>query len=113
MREAILDVVAIFSGSSMQRRIDVTIRSPFTKTCMASNALKPGQAAITGEKAKLTRYGASVLPLSFESLGRLGPDSLGTLETLRHDASTLGQAFFAATGSAMDWRRQLETCAPL
>ena len=103
-----MDVVAIFNGSCIQRKIDVTIRSPFTKTCMARGELRPGMAAGTGEKAKATRYGSSVLPLSFESLGRLGNDSLGTLDTLRMDARTLGRAFWSATGSSLDWRRQLE-----
>ena len=109
VREAVLDVVALFSGSCMQRKIDVTIRSPFSQACMNARTVRPGLAASNGEKAKASRYGNTVLPLSFESLGRLGPGSLETITALRMDARMLGRAFFSATGSVCDWRRQLET----
>ena len=109
VREAILDVVATFSGSASQRKLDVTIRSPFSKMAMKRRSLLPGAAALAGERAKAPRYGVRVLPLSFESLGRLGKSSLATLETLRSEARLFGRAFFNVLGSALDWRRQLET----
>ena len=109
VREAILDVVALFHGSCIQRKLDVTIRSPFSQACLRSSTVRPGMAATNGEKAKATRYGNTVLPLSFESLGRLGPGSLETLSALRLDARILGRAFFTATGSITSWQRQLET----
>ena len=45
-------------------------------------SLSAGLAAKDREKAKRARYGADVLPLSFESHGRLGASSLGTVQLL-------------------------------
>ncbi len=107
LREAILDVVAIFSGATQHYKIDVTVRSAFQETCSNSNMV-PASAASLGEQAKLTRYGPTVLPLSFETLGRLGYKSMEALDLLRSDAALWGKSQFSALGSACDWRRHLE-----
>ena len=73
-------------------------------------ALKPSLAAADGEMEKLTRYGSTVSPLSFETYGRLGQKSQTLLCSIAHlVASSTGRAGGKA-GNAVyaDWRLELE-----
>ena len=83
--------------------IDVTIRSPHASR-YKSSATVAGVAAAAGAKEKKDRYGDTVLPLPFESYGRLGEVGHETLETLAIAAS-------ACTGPARfphGWRAACE-----
>lgn len=85
IKESILDVVAVFPGSTHQYRVDVTILSPFQRACDASHILA-AQAAALGKHANLCRYGPTVLSLSFETFGRLGNKSMEALNAMSMDA---------------------------
>ena len=60
---------------------------------------------MAGERDKAQRYGESVMPLIFETFGRLGPSSLETLRVLADGAAVGSQA---STRRMAGWRRQLE-----
>ena len=67
-------------------------------------------AAAAAESAKRSRYGPSVLPLAFESCGRLGPASIEALAFLRQEAMVWGSgAFDSSSLRFLHWRRELET----
>ena len=76
-KEAWLDVVAQWPGAGLVERFDVTIRSTWAD--YANAGVNPGAPANAGVKAKGTRYGQSVHPISFEPLGRLARVSLDIL----------------------------------
>ena len=111
VKEVILDIVASFPGSLRQYRIYVTIHSPFAVSCSSSNNL-PSSAAVLGEKQRYNRYDPLVLPMSFETCGRLGKKSLESLKYLRQKS-----LFFGLDSSASDfadWQWHLETtCSPV
>ena len=69
--EAILDVVLSFPGSLTQTSLDVTIRCRHSLRYNKS-ANVAGTAASDGEMEKFERYGQGVLPIAFETYGRLG-----------------------------------------
>ena len=69
-REAIMDVVVNFPGTWVTALVDVSIRSPHVERYKRSIA-NPGLAARIGEEDKDKRYGHEVLPLVFETFGRL------------------------------------------
>ena len=78
-----------------QHRIDVTIWSPYSQSC---NYVKPGTAAHTAESRKLARYGADVLPIAFETCGRMGTTSQLALDFLRQEAFLWGFGFGSDLG---------------
>ena len=106
VREAILDIVATFPGSMRQHRIDVTIHSPFVASCHNADR-KVASAATAAESAKKTRYGASVLPVAFETCGRLGFKSIESLQFLQQEALLWGIDLQQAR--LLHWQRELET----
>ena len=89
VREAIMDIVVTFPGSLRQHRVDVTIHSPFAESCARADRVA-GAAASAAESAKQSRYGPSVLPVAFETCGRLGYKSIVSLQFLQQVASLLG-----------------------
>ena len=86
-QEARLDLVVHFPGALQTVMVDVTVLCPHARGRERSHTA-PALAAKSGESAKLSRYGDTVLPLAFESHGRLGPKSIGTLDTLAAWAAT-------------------------
>lgn len=104
VKEAILDIVVTFPGSLRQYRVDVTVHSAYAPSCTTSHCVA-GAAASKGESAKRTRYGNSVLPLSFETGGRLGAGSLECLSFLQQEALLWGLGETGVRG----WQRELET----
>jgi hypothetical protein len=84
--EAILDLVAVWPGQSKQRHIDVTLSCPLADRNAAIDPV-PGAAAMIAERRKLKRYGEDVMPMAFESFGRIGPQSLAHLRTLACEAA--------------------------
>ena len=69
----------------------------------------PGTAAKAAEAAKMSRYGDSVRPLAFESFGRLGARSLGTLRDLAALASAASIQPMREAALVRRWRLALET----
>ena len=83
-QEAILDLVYHLPGTTVTRMIDVTVRCPFASRYASTHA-RPAVAASAGEHEKGERYGLTVWPLSFESFGRLGPQSILNLHNISGD----------------------------
>ena len=83
-QEAILDIVYHLPGTTVTRFIDVTVRCPFAAR-YASTDGRPAVAASAGENEKRQRYGCAVWPLSFETFGRLGPESVLHLQNIAAD----------------------------
>ena len=90
-----------------QHRIDVTIHSPFVASCRNADRVV-ASAATTTESAKKTRYGASVLPVAFETCGRLGFKSIESLQFLQQEALLWGVDIQQAR-RLLHWQRELET----
>ena len=103
-REAIMDVVVNFPGTWCTALVDVSIRCPHSERYNRA-VTEPALTSRNGEKNKDTRYGSAVLPLVFETYGRLGPSSLNTLRVLA-DASAIARK--ASTRRMAGWRKQLE-----
>ena len=99
-----MDVVVHFPASWQTSLVDVTIRCPHGVKQSPSDKT-PAHAAMGGESDKARRYGNGVLPLAFETYGRLGPLSLLTLQTLADAAAVAGQV---NTRRLTGWRRHLE-----
>ena len=83
--EAILDVVYSFPRGPVTRHLDVTVRCPFASAYKKAHA-NLAVAVQGGEDAKAWRYGPSVIPVAFESFGRLGRDSTSKLEDMAAEA---------------------------
>ena len=107
--EAILDVVASHPGGLCKAHVDVTIRAPHAVRYEHAYEI-PGVAASAGEFEKLDRYGAQVLPLSFEPSGRLGAASAKNLRSLAMNAATFRSTAAGAPPSLLysRWRAELE-----
>eukprot|EP00973_Karenia_brevis_P078473 10895601-Karenia_brevis.AAC.1 len=72
--EAIPDVVLSFPGSLSLTALDVTVRCPHGERYEKAQEVA-GTAAADGELEKHERYGKEVVPVSFETYGRLGSAS--------------------------------------
>lgn len=104
MRLAIMDVVAHFPGTWKQYNIDITIRCPHAER-YERTVVKPAVAAKAGEKEKFKHYGNAVMPVSFETYGRLGARGIEALDRLIAVAAyTRG----TSPGARTRWRAQLE-----
>ena len=107
VQEAILDVVLTWPGALALQTIDVCISCPHAER--ADTAWKkPGVAAASAERRKATRYGPEVMPLSIESHGRLGPQSLIALEAIARQASAYGTAKVPPAKLVQRWRADIE-----
>ena len=102
IQEAILDVVVAWPGLPALHYIDVTIHSAFASSLRKATTC-PGVAAAGGEKGKFNRYGREVLPISMETLGRVGDASLQSVDFLKSRAAVWGKL-----SALQHWRRALE-----
>ena len=106
--EAVLDVVACWPGQCEQHCIDVTIRCPYGVRYERAG-VAPGVASSTAEKEKKARYGPSVLPLAYETLGRLGLESQRALQQLAQQARCFASdAVGRGKRLVSAWRREQE-----
>ena len=103
VKRAIMDVVLGAPGIESHMLVDVSIRSVAAARYTGSTV--PGHAAHTGEKEKARRYGTAVLPLIFESGGRLGARSSESLAQIVALAST---ARLCHPSSVSSWRARCE-----
>ena len=92
--DAIMDVVAAFPNATRQHWIDVTVRSPHAErynTSGTRNACNcPGFAATKGAEDKWERYQSEdVIPIAFETYGRIAVCSMRKLEELSIIGATL------------------------
>ena len=89
--DAILDVTCWFPGRIERFALDATVRFPDCERYVGA-ARKAGEAASVGEQEKVMRCGQDVLPLGFETGGRLGITSMRSLQALATaaQASTVG-----------------------
>eukprot|EP00973_Karenia_brevis_P016978 2330121-Karenia_brevis.AAC.1 len=71
IQEALLDVVVHPPASFECLAVDITIRCPHSERYTRADSI-PSSAADDGEMEKAERYGSDVLPLSFETYGRMG-----------------------------------------
>ena len=102
-RKAIMDVAITCPGVAELLLVDVSVRAASASRYSRSTAA--GVAAAAGEKEKMQRYGAAVLPMVFELGGRMGPASRQTLETIITTAAT---ARLCHGFAASRWRCTLE-----
>ena len=108
IEEAVMDLTCWFPGSAEWHGVDVTVRYPGA-TRYYGAADHAGRAATKAEAEKIKRYGQDVLPLAFETGGRLGSQSRGTLRTLAAKAAATGGGILTAAGIENRWRRHLES----
>ena len=108
--EAILDAVIIPPGCPSSTLVNVTIRCPHAQRTNSKASVTPSIAAAEGERDKLNRYGRSVLPLAFETYGRLGQKSLQTVSTLSNQvvAATVASRFHRGSDFIAALRLDLE-----
>ena len=99
-----MDVVINFPGIWAPALVDVSMRCPHGARYSNASS-RPAAAARDGEVEKGPFYGQEVLPLIFETYGRLGPASVNTLSVLADMAASAGGA---STRRLQGWRRQLE-----
>ena len=81
-----MDVVARWPGQTSEVRVDVSVRSPYRESFQ--DRATPGVAARAGEVDKRSRYGPTVLPMVFETLGRLGTTGIEAIATIAQLART-------------------------
>ena len=103
VKKAILDVVLSCPGFESLLLLDVSIRS--AAAARYSAATCAGHAAESGERDKMSRYGSAVMPLIFESGGRLGPASIATLSSI---VSKAAAARLCSSHSISSWRSRTE-----
>ncbi len=97
IEEAVLDIVVSYPGEAGMEAIDVTIRCPFHDATQKP----PGPAASAckgGAKQKVNKYGTRVIPLAFETFGRLHYDSV---ESLRQMAAKVARSNNGVTASGV------------
>jgi len=87
--------------------IDVSIRCPLAAryTCAYKQA---GHAADKAAEEKFERYGPHVLPLAFESFGRLGTAGRRTLEVQALHAAACARDQWAVSRLLPRWQASLE-----
>ncbi len=97
IEEAVLDIVVSYPGEAGMAAIGVTVRCPFHDAAQKP----PGPAASAcnaGAKQKVNKYGARVVPLAFETFGRLHYDSV---ESLRQIAAKVARSNNGVTASGV------------
>ena len=106
-QEPTLDVVATWPTLLEQHAVDVTIRCPGAAR-YGPVAEEAGGTATQAEGEKRDRYGAEVMPLAFETWGRLGPSSCQALRVLAAAARTLAVDPRDCRNTEAKWRLELE-----
>ena len=108
IEEAVLDVTCWFPGSTLWLAFDVTVRFAGATRYVGSDRT-PGAAAARAEREKHRRYGQDVLPLAFESNGRLGDEEVAALQRVADVAAGYDAGTETRRGLQLRWRRRLET----
>ena len=104
-----MDLTCWFPGAAEWFGVDVTVRYPGA-TRYYGAADHAGRAATKAEAEKIKRYGQDIMPIAYETGGRLGPQSRDALRKLaQHAASAGGGGLLTAAGLENKWRRDLET----
>ena len=106
-RDAVLDLVVSFPGAFMQCWIDVSIRCPLAERYGRADQV-PGEAAAKAAEEKHERYGPYVLPLAFETYGRLGSAVRRTLEILAAHAGACTKDHWVVQRLVPRWSSALE-----
>ena len=107
LEEGIMDLTCWFPGGMDWNGIDVTVRYPGA-TRYYGSADHAGKAANKAEAEKARRYGESVIPMAFETGGRLGTKSSDGLKKLAMQAAESHGGLLSAAGLENRWRRSLE-----
>ena len=94
-------------GALSLQTVDVCISCPHADRTNTAWR-RPALAATNAEKRKANRYGPSVMPLSFESHGRMGPNSLLALQAMARQACTYGTARIPPPILLQRWRADME-----
>ena len=105
--DAILNVTCWFPGCIEWFAFDVTVRYPGSQRYVGA-PWRQGVAATAGEKDKFRRYGQEVLPLAFETGGRLGSVGMQSLQRLALAACSSSVCALTSRGLVNRWRRRLE-----
>ena len=106
-QEAVLDVVITWPTLLEQHAVDVTIRCPVAARYNPGAAV-PGCTAEQGEAEKRDRYGHQVMPLAFETWGRLGDKGIAAMKVLAAAARTLASDPRDTRNLLARWRLELE-----
>ena len=106
LEEAVMDVTAWWPGDAAWYAVDVTIRHPGAARYGAAGR-RAGVAAQMAEREKHRRYGPEVIPLAFESGGRLGDEGAAGLEQLAAVAAA-SECITTSRGLVTRWRQRLE-----
>ena len=109
IEESIMDITVWWPGSTAWFGLDVTIRYAGATRYVGAQRTA-GKAADIAEREKHRRYGRDVLPVAFEAGGRLGLDSMASLQRLADAAVTAagGGRVLTRQGLVAQWRRRLE-----
>ena len=105
--DAIMDLVVAFPGSLAQVWVDVSIRCPHAERYTRADRAA-GAAADRAAEEKRERYGPLVMPLVFESYGRLGSAGRRTLEVLALHAAVCVRDQWAVQRLVPRWHAALE-----
>ena len=100
--ERIMDVVAAWPASSTTLLFDVTVRSSWAKRYANTDA-DPGSTGRKADAEKVGKYGCTVHPVAFQTLGRLSKGGMQALEVACAEAKEWGRHL-----SARDLRLELE-----
>ena len=102
-----MDLYVTFPGSVQPIYIDVSIRCPHAQRYTHAASI-PGVAASAAAVSKRERYGSAVLPVAVESYGRIGSETLHSLDLLATHAGCSLRDAWAAPRLLPRWRAALE-----
>ena len=85
-----MDVVVSWPASGVRFWLDVTIRSPFARELTRPH-LRPGAAALNGERDKHAHYGAAVTAFAMEPFGRMGAEALQAMAAMHRESCEFGR----------------------
>lgn len=108
LEPAIMDLTVWYPGTTAWHGVDVTVRYPGATRYYGAADLA-GKAASKAEAEKVKRYGKEVLPLAYETGGRLGVQSRDTLRKLAALAAATDGGILTAAGLENRWRRRIES----
>ena len=108
IEEAIMDLTCWFPGCAEWHGVDVTVRYPGAVWYYGA-ADHAGKASAKAEAEKIKRYGQDVLPLAYETGGRLGTQSMQSLRKLAAQAAATDRGILTAAGLENRWRRDIES----
>ena len=106
-KEVIPDLVAALPGQVCPAWVDVALPCPHAARYPVAHS-RPGHAAAVAEQSKHDRYGDSVLPVAFETYGRIGYKSRQSLEVLAMQAGAYVGDQWALPRLMPQWVAQLQ-----